>query len=250
MPTPDVERTSSTRFVRAKPAASSIRPAYRPSSAAMNGSSPPNPVSNVTSTSMVSRGSPQRCRASPPMKQKRQSRASQKSCRSAATRISSSTARCRPQEPALLLDQARRRPRSAWGSRVIRLAAQQGDRALRVEAAELLATHPFEPGPGLLPDLNPPPARGDLLGAPAREGILLHPAIVATHPETDPGQMSHGAPALPAAWERCGYCRRGAQPVDPGHPLRITLWPWTGSNPRAHARTATGNLHPSLGVPR
>ncbi len=41
------------------------------------------------------------------MKQKRQSRASQKFCRSAATRISSNTAGLRLHEPALLLDEAR-----------------------------------------------------------------------------------------------------------------------------------------------
>lgn len=50
---------------------------------------------------------------------------------------------------------------------------------MRVEAPQLLAPHPFEAGPGLFPDLNPPLARGDLRGTPAREVLFLHLAIVA-----------------------------------------------------------------------
>ena len=124
----------------------------------------------------------------------------QKSCRSAATRISSSTAGCRPHEPALLLHQARGRPRSARWPRVIRLPAQQGDRVLRVETAQLLAAYSVELGPGCFPGMNPPPALGDLLGAPAREGLLLHLAIVTTRRDGPTGgRLSRSAPVHVAA---------------------------------------------------
>ncbi len=166
------------------------------------------------------------------MKQKRQSRASQKSCRSAATRISSSTAGCRPHEPALLLDKARRRPRSTRGSGVIGLAAQQGDRALRVETPQFLATYLLEPGSGLLPDLNPPLARGDLHGTPARQVVALHRFIVAagvdlptwatnagpaptgplTAPCPDPAREPAAAAPAPAAPAPSRHLGRGAPP--------------------------------------
>jgi len=61
---------------------------------------------------------------------------------------------------------------------------------MRVEAAQLLAVYPVEPGPGLFPDLDPPLARGDLRGAPTRERLLLHRAIVATSPGTDPWEAA------------------------------------------------------------
>src|SRR5215204_3236385 len=56
-----------------------------------NFSSAPNPVKNVRSASTVCRGSPQRCTAIPPMKQKRQFSFSQNDCSADAasyTRVS------------------------------------------------------------------------------------------------------------------------------------------------------------------
>ena len=118
------------------------------------------------------------CRASPPMKQKRQRRLSQKPWKSAATRISSFTTRGHLHEPALLLDEAGRRAGRPRGDRVVRLAAKKGDRPLRVEPAQLLAPHPFQPRPGLLPRLHPAPREGEVIGVPICRWFLCHPPSI------------------------------------------------------------------------
>ena len=92
--------------------------------------------------------------------------------------MSSVTARGRFHEPALLLDEARTRSRGARGDGVIRVAAEQGDRPLWIETAELVASDPFQPRPGLLPDLHPPPRRCDLLVGPVGEAIVRHHPII------------------------------------------------------------------------
>ena len=91
------------------------------------------------------------------------------------------------------------------GDRVVRLAAQEGDRPLLIEPTQLLAPHPFQPRPGLLPDLHPAPRQGDLIGTPVCEPVFGHQASIrvtfriARYPGEGlfPGLWRRGQPTVP-----------------------------------------------------
>jgi len=131
-------------------------------------SSSPKPVSKVRSTSMVSRGSPQRCKARPPIRQNRQLSAVQRSWSSWAARMTSSTAGGF-HEPALLLHESRRRLGISRGNPVVGRPAEERDGVFRIEPAQFLPAHLFQRGGGCLPGPHPALAEGDLIGRPIRE---------------------------------------------------------------------------------
>ncbi len=122
-PTPDLTRKRSTRLLNANSTALLIRGSNRSTRILTNRSSLPKPVSSVRSTSTVSRGSPHLCKASPPMKQKRQPCSRHAVWSSVAARITSITAP-RHHEPALLFDQPGGRFRGTRSDLIIGRAAQ------------------------------------------------------------------------------------------------------------------------------
>ena len=89
-PTPPA-RSRTTRFARANTSGSAIRAGNSPRNASATRRSPPNPDKTVRSTSRVTRGSPYRWRASPPMKQNAKACRSQNACTAAAAANSSIT---------------------------------------------------------------------------------------------------------------------------------------------------------------
>ena len=66
----------------------------------------------------------------------------------------------------------------AWRDGVVDLAAQQRDGPLRVETAQFLTPHLFQPRTSLFPDLHPPPSYGDLFRGPTRETRIIHHLII------------------------------------------------------------------------
>src|SRR5712691_11435928 len=160
----------------------------------MNGSSPPKPVRSVRSASTVSRGSPQRCSASPPMKQNCQPCDWQTACSSEAAWMTSFTAG-HLHEPSLLFDQTGERFGRAGWTRIVGGTAKQLDRSVGVDFPDLLAVDTLQIRARELPRFNPPFTESNLLGRPTGEGgrLLVHGTRIIEY--TTAGKHRNGPPA-------------------------------------------------------
>ncbi len=172
---------SNTRDVIANSAALWMRASKRSRSFRTNSPSPPKPVSKVKSTLTVSRGSPHRCKARPPMKQNCHPWDSQKAWSSAAAWMTSFTAGSLF-EPSLLFDQSGSGLWSAGGNCVVGRPAQERDCALgiHIEPAQLLPPQPLQFRARRPPGLHPAATLSDLFGRPISQTrrLAVHKSIV------------------------------------------------------------------------
>src|SRR3954468_8468633 len=109
----------------------------------MKVSSVPKPVSNVMSTSTVSRGSPQRISARPPMIQKGQALVWQRRCTSCAA-LNTSFTICQFHEPSLLLNQPGCRLGRTRRNIVVEVPPQEGNCLCDVELPQFFSPYPLQ----------------------------------------------------------------------------------------------------------